>query len=213
MRLRPARRLNLIETTHSLLGPHCVAALACDAAALAPAAADGEQMRGRLEKFFQIAFNARSAATAGGASLVGRLLGAESAAGSEPQLVLDGGASVLSEPLSEAETTLLGALAPLAVHSPRAVKRYLNAYRIARSAEVSKPLLALMMAVGQSGDEAAEAAMDQLLARRDRALGDPEGPPWLVAALSATRRAAGDPLSIADAIAARTVARRYQLFG
>jgi len=50
-----------------------------------------------------------------------------------------------------------------------------------------------------------------LLAAQDRLLADPPGPPTLVAALRATRAASDEALTVAELIAAREVARRYQL--
>jgi hypothetical protein len=107
---------------------------------------------------------------------------------------------------------LLAALAPLAASTPRGVKRFLNAYRVARAgSSARRPAIALMLAVGQSANEDAAAAMDRLLLRQDRLLSDPDGPPALVAAVRAARAASGDGLTIADALAAREVAQRYQL--
>jgi len=77
--LPPAEALHLIETAHSLLGLSFVAALACDAAGLAPVAASGGSLRGRLDKLFQLTFNARLAGAANGAQLIGRLIDADGA--------------------------------------------------------------------------------------------------------------------------------------
>lgn len=210
--LPPADALGLIETAHSLLGPSFVAALACDPAILAPAAGGAAPLRRRLDKLFQLTFNARLAAASDGARLIARLTGADGAS-RPPEATIDGGQSLLSEPLSGAETTLLSALAPLAASTPRGVKRYLNAYRVARVAKTtSRPALALMLAVGQSGADEAAAGMDRLLAGPDRVLADPEGPPALVAAVRAARAASGEAMTNAETIAARAVAQRYQLF-
>jgi hypothetical protein len=210
--LEPAAALAVIETAHSLLGQNFVAALACDPAILAPAAGGGASLRSRLDKLFQLTFNPRLAAAANSGRLLGRLIGVDGAPQPAERSV-DGAQSVLSEPLSGAETTLLTALAPLAASTPRGVKRYLNAYRIARAAKAApRPALALMLALGQSNDEEACAAMKRLMATQDRLVGDPEGPPALVAALRATRAAGGDVLTTADAVSAKNVAERYQLF-
>jgi hypothetical protein len=208
--LAPAQALNLIEAAHSLLGPRFVAALACDPAALAEAAGDAARLRGRLDKLFQLTFNVGLAGAWNGPRVVARLLGG----GGAPRPAaspIDVRQSRLSEPLSAAEATLLSALAPLAAGTPRGVKRYLNAYRVARLAKARRPALALMLALGQSRDGEAAAAMDLLLAAQDRLLADPSGPPSLVAALRATRAAGDEALTIAELIGAREVARRYQL--
>jgi hypothetical protein len=70
----------------------------------------------------------------------------------------------------------------------------------------------LMLALGQSGDDEAAAGMDLLLTGEEGALADPPGPPALVAAVRATRAANGGALTIAETIAAREIARRFQLF-
>jgi hypothetical protein len=207
--LAPGQALNLIETAHSLLGPHFIAALACDPAALAEAAGDAARMRGRLDKLFQITFNVGQAGVWNGPRVVSRLLAGGASRPSAP--AIDPRESRLSEPLSAAETTLLGALAPLAAATPRGVKRYLNAYRVARVAKARRPALALMLALGQGRDEEAAVAMDALLAGQERLLPDPPGPPSLVAAVRATRAADAEALTIAELIAAREAARRYQL--
>jgi len=207
--LPPAQALNLIEAAHSALGPRYVAALACDPAALAEAAGEAGRLRSRLDKLFQLSFNVGLAGGWNGPRIVTRLLD-----GGTPRpaaSAIDARQSRLSEPMSGAEATLLSALAPLAAATPRGVKRYLNAYRVARVAKARRPALALMLALGQSRDEEAAAAMDALLAGQERLLPDPVGPPALVAALRATRAADNEALTIAELVAARDVARRYQL--
>jgi hypothetical protein len=208
--LPPAEALHLIETAHSLLGLSFVAALACDAAGLAPVAASGGSLRGRLDKLFQLTFNARLAGAANGAQLIGRLIDADGAPRPAAPAI-EAGKSRLSEPLSAAEAKLLAALSPLAAGTPRGVKRFLNAYRLARVAKASRPALALMLALGQSGDDEAMAGMDPLLAAKEGLLADPDGPPALLAAVRAARTASEGVLTVSDAIAARDLARRYQL--
>jgi hypothetical protein len=209
--LSPAQALNLIETAHSLLGPSFVAAVACDPVALTQAAGGEGLLRGRFDKLFQLTFNARVAGAANSARLIARLMGA-AAPPRLPETQNDARQSQLSDPLSASESTLLGALAPLAASTPRGVKRYLNAYRVARVTSAPRSALALMLALGQSGDGEAAAGMDLLLTAQDGALADPPGPPALVAAVRATRAANGGALTIAETVAAREVARRYQLF-
>ena len=118
----------------------------------------------------------------------------------------------LSEPLTSAETTLLSALGALAADTPRGVKRYLNAYRVARGDAANRPALALMLALAQSDDKEAVAGMGSLLNAPDGSVEEPDGPPSLVAAVRATRAANGGELTVAEAAAAREVARRYRLF-
>jgi hypothetical protein len=209
--LAPAQALNLIETAHSLLGPCFVAAVACDPVALTPAVGGPALLRERFDKLFQLTFNARVAGAANSGRLIARLMGA--AAPPRPlETSNDARQSQLADPLSASESTLLAALAPLAANTPRGVKRYLNAYRVARLAPAPRSALALMLALGQSGDDEAAAGIDLLLTAQDGALADPAGPPSLIAAVRATRAANGGALTVAETIAAREIARRYQLF-
>lgn len=209
--LQPNQALDLIETAHSLLGPSFVAAVACDPVALATATGSPERFRARFDKLFQLTFNAQIAGAANSARLIARLTDGDAAArSSEP--ATEAPLSPLSEPLGVSETTLLAALAPMAANTPRGVKRFLNAYRVARVFAVRRPALALMLALGQGEDDQASAGMDRLLAGQDGMLAEPAGPPSLVAAVRATHAANGGALTIADALAARDIARRHQLF-
>ena len=78
---------------------------------------------------------------------------------------------------------------------------------MARIEKARRPALALMLALGQSRDEEAVAAMDLLLTAQERLLADPPGPPALVAAVRATRAASEEALSVAELIAAPETSR------
>jgi hypothetical protein len=207
----PAQAFNLIEIVHSLISQSFVVALACDPTALAPAVGGVEALRSRLDGLFQVTFNARAAGDSERARLIARLTGAEAPRASEPTMAAS--RSPLADPLTESESRLLGALAPLAAATPRDAKRFLNAYRLARGGTTHRPALALMLAVAQSGDKAAVAGMDLLLAAQEGTLAEPPGPPALLDAVRATRAASGGAITLAEAIAARRLAARHQLFG
>jgi hypothetical protein len=207
--LTPAQGLNLIEALHFLLGESFIAVVACDPAPLGAAAGGSDRLRARLEKLFQLTFDVGPPGATDSERLMARLVGGAPQRLSEPALGV--GRSALDEPLSGAEATLLGALAPLAAATPRGVKRFLNAYRVARTGRAHRPALALMLALGQSGDREAVAALETLLNSQDGILREPEGPPALAAAVRAARAASGGDFSIAEAVAARDAARRYQL--
>lgn len=207
--LTPAQGLNLIESLHFLLGESLIAVVACDPGPLATAAGGRDPLHARLEKLFQLTFDVGPRGAADSERLMARLVGGAPQRLSEPALGV--GRSALDEPLSAAEATLLGALAPLAAATPRGVKRFLNAYRVARTGRAHRPALALMLALGQSGDREAVAALETLLNSQDGILREPEGPPALATAVRAARAASGGDFSIAEAVAARDAARRYQL--
>ncbi len=207
--LAPANSLRLIEAANSMFGPGCAGVVACDPAALASASGGGEAARRRMEKFFQVVVNAQTLSLADGGRFAARLIGSNAVA--NPVSLVDATQSRLIEPLSQGEAALLTAIAPLAANTPRGVKRFLNAYRIARLSTAPRPAIALMLAVKQSGDGAAHSAMSAALSSALADLPDPAGPPALVEATRAARAANDGVISISDARAAWDVARRYAL--
>ena len=169
--------------------------------------ADAREARRRLGKWLQVTVNLPARKDADGELVVARLL----SAGAQPAPAPDAAiAAALVEPLSSAETTLLAALAPLAAHSPRDAKRFLNAYRLARCSNSPRPVMALMQAVAFADDDA-QAAMLERLANGSGELTDINGPPALVEAVKAARVANNGPISIEEARAAAETALRYAL--
>jgi hypothetical protein len=208
--LPAAEALGLIETIHSVIGRGFIALCAFDPTLLRSAVGDQARLRERLEKLFQIAFNVKSAVAVGGERLAARLL---AGGGATPQSSIDPRQSTLAEPIGSAEAAVLTATAPLAASTPRAVKRFLNAYRVARVSGANKAALALALAVAQSGDSQARASLDTLLAESgDDALADPAGPPALLAAMQAARAAGLGPVTGADFQGAMAIVKRYQFF-
>ena len=202
--LSPGAAIDWIDAAQNAIGPGCAGVLAFDPARLAETLGGPHKARRRLGKWLQVTLNlpARDGA---GERLVARLLsGAAQPAMADPKL-----AAALVEPLSNAETALLAALAPLAADSPRDAKRFLNAYRLARcSAGLPRPVVALMQAVAFADDDA-QAAMRDRLAKGSGDLGDVSGPPELVEAVKAARAALGGTISTEDARAAAEIADRY----
>jgi hypothetical protein len=208
--LAPKDALALIETTHSLLGRSFVALCAFDPASLRPAFGDEAVLRARLERLFQIAFNVRGAGEVGGERLAARLIAGAGTAADAP---IEARQSSLSEPISSGEAAVLTAIAPLAASTPRAVKRFLNVYRLARIGVANRAALALALAAEQSEDGEARAALDRLLAEAGEGpLDDPAGPPALLAALRASRALHLGVITGADMRSATAAAKRYQLF-
>jgi hypothetical protein len=209
--LPPKEALALVETVHALLGRSFVAICAFDPASLQPAFGDAAALRARLERLFQIAFNVRGAGEVGGERLAARLI---AGAGSAPNAPIEARQSALSEPLSSGEAAVLTAIAPLAASTPRAVKRFLNVYRLARVGVANRAALALALAAEQSEDGEARAALDRLLTEAGEGpLDDPAGPPALLAALRASRALHLGVITGADMRSATAVAKRYQFFG
>jgi hypothetical protein len=204
----PGEAARLLAAAGALIGPGCAGVVACDLATLADARGGEETARRRMEKHFQVVVNAGALGFVDGGRFAARLIGSNAVA--SPASELDARVSRLIEPLTQAEAALLTALAPLAAKTPRGVKRFLNAYRLARLAPAPKPAIALALATQLSGDGAAKTALAAELARSERAeLSDPSGPPELVEATRAARAANDGVIWLTDARAAWEAARRY----
>jgi len=205
--LSPAEAVDWIDAAQSVIGPGAIGLLAFDPGRLAAALEHPIEARRRLGKWLQVVVNLPARKDADGALVVARLL----SAGEQPAPTPDSAiAAKLVEPLSSAETTLLAALAPLAAHSPRDAKRFLNAYRLARCSNAPRPVMALMQAIAFA-DEEAQAALRDRLAYGSGELVDVTGPPALLDAIRAARVANNGSISIDDARAAAETARRYAL--
>ncbi|WP_158808371.1 P-loop NTPase fold protein [Beijerinckia sp. L45] len=99
-------------------------------------------------------------------AIVLQALGHAPAPASAP--AVDATRSALDEPVSEAEATLLAALAPVAGGSPRLVKRFVNLYTLARlDSDAQKGALALMLALDQGGTQAERQASEEAMAGPD----------------------------------------------
>jgi hypothetical protein len=205
--LSPAEAVSWIDAAQGVIGPGSIGLLAFDPARLTAALGNPSEARRRLGKWLQVAVNLPARKDADGELVVARLL----SAGEPPTPAPDPAvAAKLVEPLSATETALLAALAPLAAHSPRDAKRFLNAYRLARCSKSPRPVMALMQAVAFADDDA-QTAMLERLANGSGELAEISGPPALVEAVRAARAANNGPISIADARDAAETALRYAL--
>lgn len=206
--LPPPDAIAWIDAAKKAIGAGAVGVLALDPARLVAALGGRAEARRRYDKWLQVVVNLPGGAVIDGERLVARLLASDGQATSH---ALDPAvANALAEPLSSAEGSLLTALAPLAADSPRAAKRFLNAYRLARCAYVARPAVALMQAVAFADDET-QAAMRARLLNGGQDVEPVEGPEALIAAVKSARAANGGVLTVADARAADAVARRYAL--
>jgi hypothetical protein len=205
--LSPAEAVSWIDAAQGVIGPGSIGLLAFDPGRLAAALEHPIEARRRLGKWLQVTVNLPARKDADGELVVARLL----SAGEQPAPALDSAiAAKLVEPLSSAETTLLAALAPLAAHSPRDAKRFLNAYRLVRCSNSPRAVMALMQAVAFADDDT-QAALRDRLAYGTGELMDVTGPPALIEAIRAARVANNGSISIEDARAAAETARRYAL--
>jgi hypothetical protein len=206
--LPPPAAVAWVDAAQNAIGPGAVGVLALDPARLVDTLGGPDEARRRFDKWLQVVVNLPGRAGIDGERLVARLLATD---GQPTATTLDPAISTaLSEPLSSGEAALLTALAPLAAHSPRAAKRFLNAYRLARSSDAPRPAVALLQAVAFA-DAETQAAMRRRLANGGGDLDPFEGPEALVKAVKIARAANGGSLTVADARAADAVARRYAL--
>ncbi len=204
--LSPAAVISWIDAAQSVIGPGCIGLLAFDPVRLTATLGGPREARRRLGKWLQVAVNLPARKDADGELVVARLLsGGQPAAAPTPAI-----AAALAEPLSSAETTLLAALAPLAAHSPRDAKRFLNAYRLARCSNSPRPVMALMQAVAFADDDAQAAMLDRLANGSGEHI-EINSPPALAEAVKAARAANNGPISIDEARAAAETALRYAL--
>jgi KAP family P-loop domain len=205
--LSPAEAVSWIDAAQGVIGPGFIGLLAFDPSRLTAVLDHPSEARRRLGKWLQVTVNLPARKDADGELVVARLL----SAGEQPAPTPDSAiAAKLVEPLSSTETALLSALAPLAAHSPRDAKRFLNAYRLARCSKSPRPVMALMQAVAFAGDDV-QAAMLERLANGSGELTEVNGPPALVAAVKAARTANNGSISIEDARDAAETALRYAL--
>ena len=163
--LAPEAAVNWIDAAQSVIGQGCIGLLAFDPVRLAAALGGPGEARRRLGKWLQVTVNLPARNAAEGEAVVARLLALAPPPASAPDPAV---AAALVEPLSSAETTLLAALAPLAAHSPREAKRFLNAYRLARCSNAPRPVMALMQAAAFADDDAQAALRTRLIRRTGR---------------------------------------------
>lgn len=203
--LTPAAAIGWIDAAQSVIGSGCVGLLAFDPTRLAVALGGPAKARRRFRKWLQVTVNLPARHGDDAERVVARLLSTAAQSPPPPDSEI---AAALVEPLSSEETTLLSALAPLAAHSPRDAKHFLNAYRLARCSNLPRPVMALMQAVAFADDDA-QAAMRDRLAKESDDLTDVSGPAALVSAVKAARAANNGAISFAEARAAAEIARRY----
>ena len=172
-RLSPAETASLLGAAHRLLG--CpgfalVVALERDAVAAALGESDPAGAAARLDRALQVSFDL-GAAMPDSSALAGRLL--------DPRVqerpatpAVDATRSALDRAYEPFEGALVGRLAPFAGGTPRAVKRFVNAYRVARAdprlaraAPASFALLALGLALDGTGAGSEVAGFDADVAR------------------------------------------------
>ncbi|MGA3304178.1 MAG: P-loop NTPase fold protein [Methylovirgula sp.] len=211
-RLPAPQMKQLLETASRLFGQKFfVTIIAADPQRLSGAlSGDKGEASGTLEKCIDIPLNiAATPRDAAYAGFVGQLLGDERPAGE-----VSAQAKPFDWSVSTDEANILKALASLAGASPRAVKRFVNLYRIARTqTSENRPVLAFMLALDQGGSEIDRAMVEAALTGNDdveRALDLRHASPSLASALAAVEAVHGR-VTTGEARRAMVAAKAYSL--
>ncbi len=154
----PARARQILDAAHRVAGRGLVLAAAVDPTSLASDHAGADD----LQRWIQVPVRLDGPAIDHDyASLVLATLGRSTAPAIQQKP--DAARSALDEPVDEDEATLLTALAALAGRSPRAVKRFVNLYALARLDGDHRGALGLMLALALGGTPAEKAIVDARL--------------------------------------------------
>ena len=202
----------VVDGAHQCLDrPGFVLAMAADAAQLAAGWGGAAEAARRIERYVQAPFTVRMIRDEQASiAYAHQLLGAAPESAASP---IDASGSALDQPVKPVETHLLGKLAGFAGETPRAMKRYLNLWRLARPLAEDSGALALMLALdnGATAGELAAmgAAMD--LEEPDAPLVIHPGEPRLAAALDAVNAMRLSPLTNGQAHEAWMIARDFTI--
>lgn len=198
--LPTSRARDILIHVRNLLGPGYVSLIPADPLRFGAGSADDAI---DLDKWIQAPFQVGEiSARQDYAAQIRDIIGSsapDADASKPPATPPDATRSILDEPLTDEETRLLTALAPLAGPSARAVKRFVNLYRLLRGEWRDRPLervaLAFMLALDAGGDPAdVEAVKTALLAAGgDAAFDHYKVGPRLASALLALGSVQGPP--------------------
>ncbi|MFZ0494261.1 MAG: P-loop NTPase fold protein, partial [Methylocella sp.] len=161
-----SRGREILVHARSLFNQGFVMLIAADPARLAGAAGETAPS---LDKWIQVPFQiGEIASRANYATLVHAILGGQGALEPRVRTAETSALPALDQPVSAAETQLLADLAPLAGSSARALKRFVNLYRLTRSAGPNhQGALAFMLALDAGGTPSEIAAVNDVLSNSE----------------------------------------------
>lgn len=205
----PGKGRAFAEAANRILSrPGFVTLLAADATRLAA--------EGPVERLIHIPFHVGAAAPTDYAAFIDHLVGrGASSVGSSGSNPPSSASAPLDWSIAANEGALLTAVAPLAGASPRAIKRLVNVYRVARSqAPQNKGALAFMLALDSGGAEEEIAAVRSTLEQNqaDAAFDIPGSSLRIGAALAAARSEDGS-INVGAARRAAAIASIFSLRG
>jgi hypothetical protein len=204
-----SRGREILVYARSLFNQGFVMLIAADPARLTGAAGETSPS---LDKWIQVPVQiGEIASRANYATLVRAVLGGQGALEPRVRNAETPALPAFDQPVSAAETQLLADLAPLAGSSARALKRFVNLYRLTRSAGPNhQGALAFMLALDADGTPSEIAAVNDALlnSEPDADLDLPHCGSRVVEALAAVRSAQGK-VSVAAARRAAATARMF----
>ncbi len=195
--LPPAEARRLLDVATQLIGPGVALIVACDPRRW------GEDAAAISESLFEVVFDVTALGASRGESLAASLLTPTTPA--VPLGEADAGKSALAEPLGEYELRLLSSLSAL-IGGPRATKRFLNAYRLARLGAAPRSAVVVCLAALMSSDRSLAPALRWALNAEGETFDASLLPPQLASAVEA---AGLKGIGKTAAQAAFDVARRY----
>jgi len=172
-----------------------------------------ERVAETIARLAQVTYTIGPAPDPALAELVRSMIGQKSPAPDAPAAAApDASHSALDEPMRPGEPELLAALANMAGATPRQVKRFVNAYRLARADVTLFAPLALAMAVECGGSQEERNAFADALAgarHEDAEVSAPAGPHRLAVAFRTAAAAQIAPLTASALRTARATAQRF----
>jgi hypothetical protein len=206
--LEPERALKWLERAASVLGPAMAIVVGFDSVRLERAA--GSDGRARLERAFSIVVDIGTAGRVDLGRLLVRQLAARGADGALAEAD-DGAATArsITQNLASDESSMLAALAAYVRPTPRAIKRFINIYRLLRAEKSSKPALALAAVASVSDDPEILRSLKTIVAEPNLRFDESPLPKSFLAALRTVQGAHGGDIDVSELRAALDAAGRY----
>ena len=208
--LEPERAMKWLERAIDALGPGFVIVLAFDSTRLERATA-GSDGRARLERAFSFVVDMGAAGRVDPARLLVRQIESRGFEGGASDTD-DGGATAraITQHLTADESAMLAALAPYVRPTPRAIRRFLNLYRLLRAEKCSKPALALAAMASLSDDPDMLRSLKTIVAEPNPRFDESPLPKPFLAALRIVQGAQGGDIDVSDMRSALEAAGRYR---
>jgi hypothetical protein len=194
--LPPAEARRLLDVATQMIGPGAALVVACDPGRW------GEDASAIAERLFELVFDVTALAASQSERLAAGLLAPPTPA-AQPEAI-DSEKSALAEPLGDYELRLLTSLSAL-IGNPRATKRFLNAYRLARLGAAPRSAVIVCLAALMSCDRSLALALRWALFSQGGRFDPSLLPPQLASAVESAGLIAMEPAAVKAAFAAARV--------